>query len=74
MPSRASVNNGISASSSPLRSAPPAMVMSSPMMPQMDQMVEMPYDPLQQQEQPQQPNGSLALRELILATPTNMNQ
>jgi hypothetical protein len=49
-----SVNNGISASSSPLRSAPPAMVMSSPIMPQM---VEMPYDPLQQQEQPQQPNG-----------------
>jgi hypothetical protein len=56
MPAVPQVNNGISASSSPLRSAPPGMVMSSPMMPQMEQMVEMPYDPLQQPE-PQQPNG-----------------
>jgi coproporphyrinogen III oxidase len=59
MPGVPQINQGISASSSPLRrSAPPAMVMSVPMMPQIDRPVEMPYDPLQQPEQPQQPNAS----------------
>jgi phosphoadenosine phosphosulfate reductase len=58
MPGRASFNQGMSASSSSLRSAPPAMVMSSPMMPQMEQQVEMLYDPLQQPEQQPQPTGA----------------
>ena len=58
MPGRASINEAIWVSSSPLRSVPPAMVVSSPMMLQIDQPVEMPYDPLlQQPEQQQQPNG-----------------
>jgi glucose-6-phosphate 1-epimerase len=66
------VNNGISAPSSPLRSALPGMVMSSPMMPQLGQRVEMAYDPLQQPEQPQPTGGSYStlgwLSVLALAT------
>jgi glutamine synthetase len=61
MPAMPQVNNGIPAS---LRSAPPGMVMSSPMMPQMDQSVEVPYDPLQQPEQPQQTNGGSSYHTL----------
>jgi hypothetical protein len=55
-----------------LRSAPPGMVMNSPMMPQMEQQVEMPYDPLQQPEQEQPTGGSYStlgwLSILALAT------